>query len=130
MSDPASQFETWVSKAEEDRLCIANNLAASVVPWLIVCFHAQQTAEKYLKAFLISRGTRVERTHDLEFLLGECEKHDPTLGSLLNDCQALSSYAVDSRYPDVLGGDLEKPARTAVTMCDRISHEIRARLGL
>jgi HEPN domain-containing protein len=128
MSDPASQFQTWVAKAEEDRLCIANNLAASSVPWSVICFHAQQAAEKYLKALLISRGTRVERTHDLEFLLEECRKHDATLSVLLADCQALSSYAVDSRYPDVLGGDIEKIARDAVAMCDRICLEIKKRL--
>jgi HEPN domain-containing protein len=129
MNDPASQFEAWVSRAKDDRLCIANNLAAAVVPWSAICFHAQQAAEKYLKAFLISRGTPVGRTHDLEFLIGECGKHDPTLSVLLNDCQALSGHAVDSRYPDVLAGDLEKPGRDAVAMCDRICAGIGKRLN-
>lgn len=120
MSDPASQFQAWVARAEEDRLCIKNNLPAAVVPWTVVCFHAQQAAEKYLKAFLVSRGIRVERTHDLEYLLGECQKHEPGLATLQDDCQALSAYAVDSRYPDVLSSDVEKLARDAVAMCDRI----------
>lgn len=128
MTDPASQFQSWVAKAEEDRLCIANNLAAASVPWMIVCYHAQQAAEKYLKALLISRRTRVERTHDLEFLLGECVKHIPDLAGLQNDCQALSAYAVDSRYPDVLSSDAEKLGRDAIVKCDRICEEISRHL--
>lgn len=32
MTDPASQFEKWVEKAEEDKLCIRNNFVASAVP--------------------------------------------------------------------------------------------------
>ena len=128
MSDPASQFQVWVAKAEEDRLCIKNNLSAAVVPWTVVCFHAQQAAEKYLKAFLVSRGVRVERTHDLEYLLGECHKHAPGLAALQNDCQALSAYAVDSRYPDVMSDDAEKLARESVVMCDRICGEVGALL--
>ncbi|HUG10802.1 MAG TPA: HEPN domain-containing protein, partial [Opitutaceae bacterium] len=61
MTDPAGQFQAWAAHAEEDRLCIRNNIAASEVPWRTICFHAQHAAEKYLKAFLISRGTQVER---------------------------------------------------------------------
>mgnify|MGYP001584184782 CR=1 FL=1 len=44
MNDPASKFEAWVAKAEEDRLCIRNNLAAAVVPWAVVCFHGSKRA--------------------------------------------------------------------------------------
>lgn len=128
MSDPASQFQSWVAKAEEDRLCVANNLAAARVPWMVVCFHAQQAAEKYLKAFLVSHGQRIEHTHDLEYLLEQCLKQDPSLRVLGDDCVALSSYAVDARYPDVLSDDAEKLARAAITMSDRICAAIGSRL--
>jgi hypothetical protein len=53
---------------------------------------------------------------------------DSTLGILLGDSQALSAYAVDARYPDVMPGDVEKLAREAVRMCDRICSEITVRL--
>jgi HEPN domain-containing protein len=128
MNDPASNVEAWMGKAEEDRLCIRNNLAAATVPWAVVCFHAQQAVEKYLKAFLIAQAVRVERTHDLEYLLGECLRYDPSLAPLQDDCQALAAFAVDSRYPDVLPDDDEPIGRQAVTMCDRICGELRRRL--
>lgn len=59
MSVPESNFAAWGRKAEHDLLNIQNNLAASNVPWDTVCFHAQQAAEKLLKAFLIHHGTTV-----------------------------------------------------------------------
>lgn len=127
MKGPASDVQAWMAKAEEDRLCIRNNLAAAKVPWSVVCFHAQQGAEKYLKAFLVARAVSPERTHDLEYLLGECMRHDPSLASLLDDCQALSAFAVDSRYPDVLPDEDEQIGRQAVAMCDRICDEVRRR---
>lgn len=47
-------IRAWVLKAEHDLLNIENNLAAREIPWDTVCFHAQQCAEKYLKALLVS----------------------------------------------------------------------------
>jgi HEPN domain-containing protein len=87
MKDPASLYQTWVAKAEEDRLFITNNLSAARVPWSLVCFHAQQAAEKYLKALLVHRGSRVERIHDLEYLLDACLPLSPALSTIRPDCR-------------------------------------------
>jgi hypothetical protein len=51
MSSPESNFSAWLRKADHDLLNIRNNLAAKDIPWDTVCFHAQQAAEKVLKAF-------------------------------------------------------------------------------
>jgi hypothetical protein len=56
MSSPESNFSAWLRKADHDLLNIQNNLAAKDIPWDTVCFHAQQAAEKVLKAFLVARG--------------------------------------------------------------------------
>ncbi|MBM4080999.1 MAG: HEPN domain-containing protein, partial [Planctomycetes bacterium] len=53
MSDPEANWADWVGKADNDLLNVRNNLAAERVPWDTVCFHAQQAAEKMLKAFLV-----------------------------------------------------------------------------
>jgi|GEM_PF-7115413 len=47
--------KAWMAKVRSDMLCIENNLAAKHVPWDAVAYHAQQAAEKALKAF---RGPR------------------------------------------------------------------------
>ena len=64
MSGPESNVSAWLRKAEHDLLNIENNLAAKDIPWDTVCFHAQQAAEKVLKAFLISHGCDLSKTHD------------------------------------------------------------------
>ena len=58
-------IRAWVLKAEHDLLNIENNLAAREIPWDTVCFHAQQCAEKYLKALLVSRKIDPPKIHDL-----------------------------------------------------------------
>ncbi len=69
MSAPEPNYRSWLAKAENDLLNIENNMRGNRVPWDTVCFHAQQAAEKLLKAFLVFHETVPPRTHDLVALL-------------------------------------------------------------
>ena len=62
----------WVEKAEED-FAVAQREAArgNPPPFNAICFHAQQCAEKYLKARLCEAGKAITRTHDLPTLLND-----------------------------------------------------------
>lgn len=68
----AADPSAWFAKAENDLLSIENNVSAARVPWDIVTFHAQQAAEKYLKGFLVHRGSVPPKIHDLSRLLDLC----------------------------------------------------------
>lgn len=59
----------WVRKAENDFRNIALVLPDERAPFDTVCFHAQQGAEKYIKALLTALGIPFGRTHDLPELL-------------------------------------------------------------
>jgi HEPN domain-containing protein len=98
MSDP-DDWRIWLEKAANDLLNIDNNLRSDAVPWDTVCFHAQQAAEKLLKALLVARGEIVPRTHDLSALLGLCSAAGYNVESLRSDCERLQPYAVLTRYP-------------------------------
>jgi len=100
MSKAESNYRRWVQKAQNDLLNIENNLAASRTPWDTVCFHAQQAAEKILKAFLIYHHEQVPHTHDLTALLARCVEINPGLSDLEDDSRRLTYYAVSVRYPD------------------------------
>jgi len=89
----------WLRKARSDLLAVANNLAADETPWDVVAFHAQQAAEKALKALLVHFGTRPPRTHDCAALLDMCLPHDEGLGRFQEACQALGQLGVWPRYP-------------------------------
>ena len=66
----------------------------------IVCFHSQQTAEKALKAALLSAGCEVPRTHDLPRLLDELVESDGRWEAIRLPAEALSDFAVAPRYPE------------------------------
>ena len=104
MSSPESNWHAWVNKAEHDRLNIRNNLAAQEVPWDTVCFHAQQVAEKMLKAHLVVHGVQPPKIHDLMALLEECLAHDALLDELRSPCLLLNAYPVVIRYPEPFRG--------------------------
>jgi HEPN domain-containing protein len=59
------------------------------VPWDTVCFHAQQAAEKLLKALLVAHEDVVSRTHDLSALFGRGLAAGYEVERLREDCQRL-----------------------------------------
>jgi HEPN domain-containing protein len=128
MSDPDDP-QTWVAKAQNDLLNIRNNLDAEQVPWDTICFHAQQAAEKMLKALLVSCGQTVSRTHDLVALLAEVVAAGEALGDLEDDCRLLSPYAVMLRYPGVPGEPSEQEGRRAVNAAEHVFEQVQAALA-
>ena len=124
MSSPESNFSAWLRKAEHDLLNIENNLAAKDIPWDTVCFHAQQAAEKVLKAFLVYHGRDLSKTHDLVSLLAQCVVCDAGLAALESDCRKLTSYGVAARYPDDLFEPDETDGRDVVAAAHRVRTNI------
>ena len=126
-SGPETDPAAWVEKAEHDLLNIENNLAAERVPWDTVCFHAQQAAEKLLKAFLVHRGQVPTKTHSLVFLLRACVKLDRGLASFEHDCRRLERYTSRSMYPGDSYEPGEEDAREMVEAARRVRSAILAR---
>ncbi|MGQ0556724.1 MAG: HEPN domain-containing protein [Nitrospiraceae bacterium] len=129
MSSPESNFSAWLRKAEHDLLNIENNLAAKEIPWDTVCFHAQQVAEKVLKAFLVFHGRDLSKTHDLVALLARCVECEAGLSGLESDCRMLTSYGVAARYPDDLFEPGETDGREVVAAAHRVRVAILAFLS-
>lgn len=122
MNSPESNFAAWLRKADHDLLNIQNNLGSADIPWDTVCFHAQQAAEKILKAFLVFHGGEVSKTHDLVALLARCVECEAGLAGLESDCRTLTSYGVAARYPD----DLFEPGETDSREVVAAAHRVRA----
>jgi len=70
---------------------------ASSVPYSI-CFHAQQAAEKYLKAFLKFHGQPVPKSHDIRDLITRCAEIDSSFRVLLGQADVLQLFGVEIRY--------------------------------
>jgi len=93
----------WVTKADNDFYSADILLHSGEVPIIdTACFHCQQCAEKYLKAFLTDHRIRFERTHVLMDLLELCLPVDQDFGKIANDLGSLEGYAVAIRYPGAI----------------------------
>ncbi len=98
----------WLRKADLD-IKSAEALLSQDPPLLHPsCFHSQQAAEKYLKAYLTWRQVEFPKTHSIREILNLVRTVDEELAANLQPAAALTPYGVDVRYP----GDIPEPART------------------
>lgn len=91
----------WVEKAEEDYAAAVLLQSHERPLHGAVCFHAQQCAEKYLKARLQEAGMAFRKTHDLTELLDSLVPLEPLLQALGPGLNRLSAAAVEARYPGI-----------------------------
>ena len=94
------EYEKWFKKAESDLLTITNNLSAQNIPADSCCFHAQQAAEKYLKAYLTSHKISFPKTHQLELLVKKSCERNEMFSQLFIYTRKLEVFGVSPRYPD------------------------------
>ena len=64
------------TNAERDAVAVQKMAPDSELADEVVGLHAQQAAEKYLKAVLAHRGITYRRVHSITYLLGLLEDHD------------------------------------------------------
>ncbi|MCL5999441.1 MAG: HEPN domain-containing protein [Chloroflexi bacterium] len=119
----------WVEKAEGDIATAMRELRARKRPnYDSACFHAQQCAEKYLKAFLQEKGVSFPKTHHLIELLVLCGPLDAAFDAQRNSLTLLDGYAVRYRYP---GDSADKAdAQLAVRTANIIRGFVRGKLDL
>ena len=119
----------WVDKAEGDFATMERESRARKAPnFDAVCFHAQQCAEKYLKARLCESGLPFAKIHDLLALLQCVLPLEPLWEAFREDLAFLTDFAVSFRYP----GDAadRESALDARRRCRRFRKAARESLGL
>jgi HEPN domain-containing protein len=117
-----------VQKAEEDLVLAEHGLELrEKCPYDLICYHAQQCAEKYLKALLTGHALRVPRTHDLRFLIRQMPA-GLLLGIELDHVLTLNRYSIETRYPENWD-DIERPeAERAVALARAVRDAVRPTL--
>ena len=119
----------WIAKVEADLATLGREVRARTRPnYDAACFHAQQAAEKYLKAILQERGATVSRAHNLIALLELVTPHHPALERCRPQLILLDRFAVQYRYPGA-SADKNEARRASAAVRDVRSH-VRAMLGL
>ena len=92
-------IQEWIAKADEDFNFALINLKEEKPFFSQICFHFHQTAEKYLKAYIVANGLEFRKTHDLPLLLKLCLTKDRSFEALNDDCEFLATFYIESRYP-------------------------------
>lgn len=118
----------WLTKADDDlRLADLAVGASPPVCWG-AAFHAQQAAEKCLKALLTHHRIEFEKSHDLAYLLQLCMGAEPNACHLRPGATGLTDFAVDSRYPFPRHEPDEAQARDAIRVAREVRDFVRERL--
>ncbi len=123
-----SLVRQWIEKAEEDLRTAEHTLTLEDdCPYGIVCFHAQQCAEKYLKALLTLHAIPFPKIHDLLELLPLVPKSF-ALDIQSDDVAEVNRYAIEGRYPGEWEPITQEDAEAAVQAARKVREAVRKQL--
>ncbi len=105
----ADLVQGWLEKARRDLQAALRELNNPDPLTDIICFHAQQAAEKYLN-----------KTHILEQLILLAGRKDPDFLDLKDKVSLLTPYAVETRYPE-----FEEPLLDDAKEAVRVAEKVR-----
>jgi HEPN domain-containing protein len=123
----ADYVDSWFLKADQDLKIIEQGMDRPAEDWVsaVLCFHAQQAAEKALKAFLIAKKITPPRTHSIEILLELCRQADSSFPDY--QIRNLSYFSVEIRYPDELYQPAAEETRYYAELSRRIVSDMKLR---
>lgn len=88
----------------------------------IVCFHCQQSSEKYIKGLLVLLQIDFRKTHNLTYLLELLNQDIPD--NIMLAAEYLNEYAVETRYPGEFSSISDKEAKKALDYAKNIRNYI------
>lgn len=112
------------------RLAEHGLVMASSCPYRLIAYHAQQCAEKHLKAYLVYKGIDFPYTHNVSRLLELCSEQGENWLKTLEDAEELTPFAITTRYP---GEDTEvtkEEALRAITIAILVRDTVRLAINL
>lgn len=128
------EVANWLYYAEEDfqsaRIMLKEHIYNKV------CYFAQQTVEKILKAYLLHNHRDIIKTHKLVDLLEGIIKFDENYVDFQSEVVLLDRYYMPTRYPDALVGSLpeglpsENQSREAMEIAEKILEFTKHKLGI
>ncbi len=112
--------QDWLAYAESDlNLARLAKGRKEILPEQ-ACFHAQQAAEKSLKAVFLFKRIEFPLIHDIEELIELAQQNGLVLPKEIRDAGSLTPYAVEARYP----GHLEELAPSDVDEAIRLAEPV------
>lgn len=103
-------------KAREDAGAVEKFAFDRDIADSVVGFHAQQAAEKAMKAVLASCGDEFPWTHDLRHLMDRLRAVDLSLPDSLREVRVLAPWAVEFRYGETIDDPLDREQALALAL--------------
>ena len=88
----------WMKFANENLQVAKHEIEREEPACHTICFLCRESAEKFLKAYLISKGWELKKTHDIVELLEYCSDYDKEFDLLVEDGSILNDYIANRRY--------------------------------
>jgi len=118
----------WLSLADEDLNLASHALGLGAKsPYRLIAYHAQQCAEKCLKAFLIYHKVDFPYTHNIRRLMKFCAEHAAWPQNLTN-AEELTPYAITACYPGEDEQVTEAEAKRAIELAQKVRQQVRTAL--
>ena len=114
------KVKQWMDFANEDLHLAQYALEAEDCPCRLVAYHAQQCAEKYLKAFLVYQRVDFPFPHNISTLLELCAPYGDWIKEI-EEAETLTAYAITTRYP----GHDEQVSRMETQKAVEIAKKLR-----
>ena len=115
---PSDDPREWLNRAHSDL-----TMAKAQGPEIYredLCFHAQQAAEKAIKAVLLHRGIRFPYVHDIRELITLLKRKAVSVPARVWKARELTNYAVETRYPGLSEPVSDKEYRAAVALAETV----------
>ena len=93
-----------------------------------ICFHCQQSAEKYLKGFVVAKGKNPGKIHDLKALVIQCRDIDPSFENVNDDAVYLNRFYTETRYADDYEAFSVQEAKEALATAIRIKEFVLGKI--
>jgi HEPN domain-containing protein len=119
--------QEWIDKAEGDYRVASAQWQSAEPVWDAICLHAEQCAEKYLKAWLVEHDLGFPKTHDLEVLARLCIPSLGEVAGLMDGLAFLTSSAVEVRYPGMFAR--RDDAQKCLDASQDVRNLVQAKLG-
>ena len=121
--------QAWLQRARSDLALARAALESPGVLLEDACYHAQQCAEKALKAMLVQRRIDFPRTHVLEVLIDLLKAAGVDLPLEVDEALTLTQYAVQTRYPGEWEPVTDEEARSALETAVQVLSWVEKQIG-
>ena len=109
----------WLRHARSD-LALARVERPAEVFLEMLCFHAQQAAEKSIKAVLLVNEIHFPYTHDVAKLISLVKEAGIRWPEGLDQAAGLTEYASETRYPGSVEPVSEEDYRQAIEVAEQV----------